>query len=104
MTETAEQKIERLETRIERLKNNMLSGVSRPRIIVGAVAMELARSNRDVASALLAAFDEGKDRLIDRKTVEDFVAELEERWGLGSRDSVTAEDRARPTGRVHTAT
>lgn len=100
MSETAEQKIFRLETRIERLKTNMLSGVSRPRIIVGAVAMDLARSNRDVAAALLAAFDGGKDRLIDRKTVEEFVAELEEKWGLGNRDTVTAEDRARLTGRV----
>jgi len=100
MAETAEAKIQRLEGRIERLKGTMMSSASRPRIIVGAVAMEEARVNRAFATSLLVAFDRGKDRLIDRKTIEGFVEELETIWNLRSRPSVKPEDRARRSGRV----
>lgn len=86
MTETSERTIARLEARLTRLKANMLSGVTRPRIIAGAVAMAEARENRDFAKALLLAFDKGRDRMVDRQTIDPFVEELEDLWDLRDRD------------------
>lgn len=83
--ETAAETIARLQARLDRLKNNMLSNSSRSRIIVGAVAMEEALRNRPFAEALLKALDRGRERLVDLKTVAPFVAEVEELWGLQDR-------------------
>ncbi|WP_264212380.1 hypothetical protein [Leisingera thetidis] len=89
MTETPEQKIARLEKRLNRLKTSMLSSDTRPRIIAGAVAMEEARRNREFASMLLAAMDRGQDRMVDRKTITPFIEELTETWDLESRPSLS---------------
>ncbi|PQV56053.1 hypothetical protein LX70_02938 [Defluviimonas denitrificans] len=88
MTETPDEKIARLEKRIERLKASMLSNASRPRIITGAVAMDEARRNRDFAATLLAAMDRGQDRMVDRKTITPFIEEVTELWGLQDRPSI----------------
>ncbi len=87
--ETPEQKIARLEKRLERLKDNMLSSVTRPRIITGAVAMDEARRNRAFAEMLLAAMDRGQDRMVDRKTITPFIDELTSFWGLENRPSLS---------------
>ena len=95
MTETAEDKVVRLEKRLERLKSNMLSPVTRPRIIVGAVAMDEARRDRNFAAQFLAAMDRGQDRMVDRQTITPFIEELTALWGLEKRPSLvvdTAQD------------
>jgi hypothetical protein len=89
MTESAEDKVVRLTKRLERLKSNMLSSVTRPRIIVGAVAMEEARRDRNFAAQLLMAMDRGQDRMVDRQTITPFIQELTELWGLEDRASLT---------------
>lgn len=101
MTETPEEKIARLETRLKRLKSNMLSSNTRPRIIAGAVTMDEARRNRDFAAGFLAALDRGQDRLVDRKSIADFVSEIEALWDLGNRPTLkpaTVGHPANPTG------
>lgn len=104
MSETPDQTIARLQARLDRLKANMLSGVTRPRIIAGAVAMEEARANRDFAKALLLAFDKGHDRMVDRRTIDPFVAELEDLWDLHDRDGLGAPPtRAAAPGAAATA-
>lgn len=94
MSETSQQTIARLQARLDRLKASMISGVTRPRIIAGAVAMEEARQDRDFAKALLLAFDKGHDRMVDRRTIDPFVSELEELWGLHDRDGAGAPPKA----------
>lgn len=89
MNETPEQKIARLEKRLERLKSNMLSSVTRPRIIAGAVAMDEARRNREFAEMLLAAMDRGQERMVDRQTITPFIDELTETWALEDRASLS---------------
>lgn len=88
MPETDQEKIARLETRIARLKSNMLNDDSRPRLIAGAAAMQEARTNPDFAKTFLAVLDQGADRTVDLKTITDFVIEIEEKWGLQNRASL----------------
>lgn len=88
MSEDPTVTIARLEARLERLKRNMLSSDSRPRLIAGAVAMAAARSDREFAEAFLEAMDKGQDRMVDRRSISDFVEELETKWDLRDRSSV----------------
>lgn len=82
MSENLEQKVALLEKRLARIKRNMLSSVTRPRIIAGAVAMEEAKRNKEFAITLLAAFKRGDDRMVDRRTIEPFARELKEMWRI----------------------
>ena len=77
-----------LQSRLHRLKQSMLSGTARPRLVIGAVAMHEARRDRRFANMLLCALDGGSDRVLDTKSVAEFVVELEDLWGLapGSAD------------------